>query len=159
MYLKITLFISLMLFSSISVAELSFFDGQYSELAVSSRALGMGNAFIAKSNDSSAVFYNPAGLGSVRSWQLHVSNVFVEWNKNWQSASSGGKIADAAGNFTEAFSIDGLRKISEGSYDSPTYSRFSINPHITSRYFSLGYLYAMKTRTQVTEGATGDLFE
>lgn len=148
-----------MLFSSVSMAELSFFDGQYSELAVSARALGMGNAYIAKSNDSSSVFYNPAGLGSVRSWQIHISNVFVEWNKNWQSASSGGKLADAAGNFTEAFSIDGLRKISEASYNSPTYSRFSVNPHITTRYFSLGYLYAMKTRTQVVESVSGDQFE
>lgn len=143
-----------------SFAAIDFFDGQYSELAVSARALGMGNAYIAKSNDSASVFYNPAGLGSVRSWKVHVSNVFVEWNKNWMNSAAGGKAIDVASNFPSGFSIDGQRTLNDSALEQPTFTRFSINPHVTMRYFSAGYLYSMKTRTQVRKDSTGNtLFE
>lgn len=145
---------------SISRGAISFFDDRFSELAVSSRALGMGNAYIAKANDSASVFYNPAGLGSVRDWQVHVSNFFVEWNKNWMNVTSGGKMTEAASNFPNGFSIDGLRQNNDSSIGKPTFTRFSVNPHIMMRYFSAGYLYSMKSRTQLAEDANGDtLFE
>jgi hypothetical protein len=137
-------------------AQLSFFDGQYSELAVSARALGMGNAYIAKSNDSASVFYNPAGLGSVRGWKVHISNVFVEWNKNWMNSAAGGKAMEVASNFPSGFSIDGQRTLNDSALEVPTFTRFSVNPHFTTRYFSAGYLYAMKTRTQVRKNAAGE---
>lgn len=160
MVFRILPFLMSWLFASSGFADISFLDDRYSELAPSSRALGMGNAYIAKSNDSASVFYNPAGLGSVRDWKIHVSNFFVEWNKNWMNSAAGGKITEAASNFPNAFSIDGLRKNNETSIGKPTFTRFSVNPHITMRYFSAGYLYSMKSRTQLAEDDNGDtLFE
>jgi hypothetical protein len=42
----------------------------YPGLGSSARALGMGNAFTSVSDDFSAVFFNPAGLGLIRSFEI-----------------------------------------------------------------------------------------
>ena len=47
------------------------------QTAVGARALGLGGAFTAVSDDYSALFYNPAGLGQVRSSQIHASLVNI----------------------------------------------------------------------------------
>lgn len=142
-------------------AEITFRDGQFPELVTSARALAIGNAYVAGANDAASVFYNPAGLGSIREWHFHLSNLTLEWNKNWQNVSSGGKVTDAAGNFPQAFSLDGLRKlqVDGGVQEKPTFSRFSLAPNFTTRYLSFGYLYSKKTRTQVRDDDGTDKFE
>ena len=50
-------------------AALDFEDHSFPELVTSARALAMGNAYICKVDDSWSAFYNPAGLGTVRSFQ------------------------------------------------------------------------------------------
>jgi len=37
----------------------------------SARAIGMGNAFVAVADDPSAIFYNPAGLVNLKTWQMY----------------------------------------------------------------------------------------
>ena len=54
---------------------INFRDGVFSELATSGRALALGNAYIAKVDDATSAFYNPAGLGSVRYSHFHFSNL------------------------------------------------------------------------------------
>ncbi len=46
------------------------------------RALGMGNAFIAVANDESALFYNPAGLESVKNYTFEFVSVAVTANQS-----------------------------------------------------------------------------
>ena len=41
-------------------------EGRHQDYVVGARALGLGGAFVAISNDSSGVFYNPAGIVDVR---------------------------------------------------------------------------------------------
>ena len=55
-------------------SQLGFEDAIFPELAVSGRALALGGAYISKVDDSSAPFYNPAGLGSVRDIKFHLKN-------------------------------------------------------------------------------------
>ena len=52
-------------------------------------------AFIAKVDDSQ-VFYNPAGLGTVRKTHFHLTNFHVEVNSGWSSLGFGGKLTDVA---------------------------------------------------------------
>ena len=45
------------------------------EMNKSVRALGMGNAYTSIVRDSDSLFYNPAGLNSVKEWKLEVLTV------------------------------------------------------------------------------------
>ena len=124
----------------------TFSDAVFPEFATSGRALAMGNAYIAKVDDSSAAFYNPAGLGTVRYPHLHLSNLHIEVNKDWIDLGSGGKITDAFGNFTKGLSLDGTRELLQNNPGNFSHSRFHFAPNFTTRYFSVGYLYSSQTR-------------
>lgn len=125
----------------------SFNDAVFPELATSGRALAMGNAFIARVDDSSAVFYNPAGLGTVRYGHFHFSNFHLETNRGWMNIGTGGGITDASSNFVKSISLDGQRELlnKPGNYGKLSYSRFHLLPNFTTRYFSAGYLYSKQT--------------
>ncbi|MDT8446812.1 MAG: conjugal transfer protein TraF [bacterium] len=51
-------------------------------LRLSIRALGMGNAFVAAANDESSLFYNPAGLASVKRSMFEILSVNATLNQN-----------------------------------------------------------------------------
>lgn len=127
--------------------SVGFSDAVFPELATSGRALAMGNAFIARVDDSSAVFYNPAGLGTVRYGHFHISNFHLETNRGWMNIGTGGGITDASSNFVKSISLDGQRQLlnKDGNYGKLAYSRFHFLPNFTTRYFSAGYLYSKQT--------------
>ncbi len=118
----------------------------------------MGNAFINKADDASAAWYNPAGLGSVRGTRLHLSNFHIESNKGWMSAATGGSAFDVFGNLNKAFSLDGLRELLNENPGKISHARFHMLPNLTSRYFTLGYLFSYRTRATVGT-QTGAQFE
>lgn len=152
---KILLTLTFFIFSQSSFA-IDFEDAIFPELATSARALAMGNAFISKVDDSSAVFYNPAGLGTVRYTHFHLSNIQLEVNKGLLAAGSGGAIGDAAKNSMKMFSLDGTREVLKGNVGKTAHSRFHMLPNFTTRYFSAGYLLAKRTRAVVVDDtATG----
>jgi hypothetical protein len=138
---------------------IDFEDAIFPELATSGRALAMGNAFISKVDDASAVFYNPAGLGTVRNTHLHLSNFHLEANKGMLSAGGGGAIGDALKNMTKMFSLDGTREVLKDNVGKISHSRFHMLPNFTSRYFSFGYLLAKRSRAVVTDAASTTGFE
>ncbi len=123
-----------------------FRDAIYPEFATSGRALAMGNAYVAKADDASAAFYNPAGLGTVRQAHFHLSNLHLEVNKDWIDLGTGGNITDAVSNFTKGFSLDGTRNLLKDHPGKFSHSRFHFMPNFTARYISFGYLYSMQTR-------------
>lgn len=137
---------------------IDFSDAAYPEFATSGRALAMGNAYIAKVDDSAAAFYNPAGLGTVRAPHFHLSNLHLEANKDWIDLGTGGKISDAFSNFNKGFKVDGTRELLKNHPGSFSHSRFHFMPNFTARYISLGYLYSNQTRGAYGEQA-GAQFE
>lgn len=132
------------------IASLDFEDGIFPELVTSGRALAMGNAFIAKVDDASAVFYNPAGLGTVRYTHLHLSNFGFETNAGAIKAVSGNQFTDILGNAGQMYSVDGMRKVLVKKPGVLAHSRVHVLPNFTSRYFSVGYLFAKRSRGIVT---------
>lgn len=52
------------------------------QLRYSLRALGMGNAFVAAVNDESSLYYNPAGLASVKRSMFEILSTNVTINQN-----------------------------------------------------------------------------
>lgn len=127
--------------------SIGFSDAVFPELVTSGRALAMGNAFVARVDDSSAAFYNPAGLGTVRYGNFHFSNFHLETNRGWMNIGTGGSITKASSNFMDSFSLDGQRKLlnTAGNYGKMAYTRFHLLPNFTTRHFSMGYLYSKQT--------------
>ncbi|MBT3586784.1 MAG: hypothetical protein HN509_17870 [Halobacteriovoraceae bacterium] len=134
--------------------SITFEDAVFPELAPSGRALAMGNAYVAKVDDSSAVFYNPAGLGSVRHKHLHLSNFHFEMNKGWMKMGTSGSIGNAGSNFSKGFDLDGARQLLLENRGRVSHSRFHALPNFTSRFFSAGYLYSKVTRATINFGTS-----
>lgn len=156
--MKCLLAITLIIFSFTSWA-IEFEDAVFPELATSARALAMGNAFISKVDDSSAVFYNPAGLGTVRHKHLHLSNFHIELNKGILNSAGGGTLSNALGNSTKAFSLDGTRQILLEHPGVIAHSDLHALPNFTSRYFSMGFLISKKNRAVITSTTSATGFE
>jgi len=156
---RVIIISSLFLIFSQKLWAIDFEDAIFPELATTGRALAMGNAFISKVDDASAAFYNPAGLGSVRYAHLHLSNFHLEVNKGLLSAGTGGAISDALSNSTKMFSLDGTRQILKNNVGKIAHSRFHMLPNFTTRFFSLGYLLAKRSRAVVTDAASTTGFE
>lgn len=148
-----------MLLFSFSAYAIDFEDGVFPELVTSARALAMGNAFIAKVDDSSAAFYNPAGLGSVRFPHLHLSNFSYETNKGSLDAIGGNQATDIFGNLPKMFGVDGMRKVLLLKPHTLAHTRISALPNFTSRYFSMGYMLAKRTRGIVNDTTSATGFE
>lgn len=149
----------LMLSIAQNAFAIDFEDAVFPELATSGRALAMGNAFISKVDDASAVFYNPAGLGTVRQSHFHISNFHLEVNKGLLSAGTGGAITDGFSNSMKMFSLDGTREILKKNLGNISHSRFHMLPNMTTRYFSAGYLLAKRSRAVLTDLTSPTGFE
>lgn len=155
--MKSVLSLTFILFFSSGIYALDFEDGVFPEFVTSARALAMGNAFIAKVDDASSVFYNPAGLGTVRHAHLHLSNFGFETNKGSMDVISGDKATDIFSNISKMMSIDGQRKLLLEKPRTLAHTRLHALPNFTSRYFSAGYMLAKRSRGIVndTTSATG----
>lgn len=157
--MKSLLSLTFMLLFSHNLHAIDFEDGVFPEFVTSARALAMGNAFIAKVDDASAVFYNPAGLGSVRYPHLHFSNFGFETNKGSLDAVSGNEVTDIFGNTPKMFSIDGMRQVLLQKPKTLVHTRIHALPNFTSRYFSIGYMLAKRSRGIVNDATTATGFE
>ena len=157
--MKNTLSILFIFLISFKVLAIDFEDGVFPELVTSARALAMGNAFIAKVDDASSVFYNPAGLGTVRFPHLHLSNFGLETNKGAIDAISGNSITDIFSNTPKMFTVDGMRKVLLNKPGAIAHTRLHALPNFTTRYFSLGYVLAKRTRGIITSTTSATGFE
>ncbi len=57
------------------------------DLGVGSRALGMGEAFTAETNDLSTIYYNPAGLGSMQYPMVSVMHSELAMDSRFENVS------------------------------------------------------------------------
>ena len=139
------------------LTAVGFEDGIFPELVQSSRALAMGNAFIARVDDESAPFYNPAGLGTVKRPIFYLSNLLFEINKGHAQEITA-ELKDSTDRIKSSFDLDGLRKLHQLDHGHFTHNQFSMAPNFTMRYLSFGYFYTRKTRT-FYGGGSDDQFE
>ena len=153
--MRIVLVIFTMGLSPSIFARIYFNDGIFPELATSARALAMGNAYLSKTDDASAVWYNPAGLGTVRYPRFHLSNLHLELNKGWADALGHGINLKRP---LDMFQPDHVRQLLLKNKGSLYYGRAQMVPNFTFRFFSLGVLYSSRIRGHIGE-ADDALFE
>ncbi len=130
-------------------AEITFEDGVFPELITSARGLGMGNAYAARVDDHHAAFYNPAGLGTFRKWQVHLFNMHLETNKTLWEAGTGGQVSNAFSNFTKTYSLDGVRELLSDHKGKMSHARYHFFPNMTFRNLSVGYMLAVQKRATI----------
>ncbi|MDB9787172.1 hypothetical protein OAB57_03625, partial [Bacteriovoracaceae bacterium] len=111
--------------------------------------LAMGNAFLCKTDDSGAVFYNPAGLGSVRLTHLHFTNLHFETNKGLLDITTGGNTSDISNNITKGFDLDGTRQLLLDNRGKMTHNRFNLMPNLIVRFMSMGYMFSLQKRATI----------
>lgn len=145
-YALVALFLVFALLPIRGFALLSFDDGAFPELIQSGRALGMANAFIARVDDESAPFYNPAGLGTVRRWRFQLNNFLLEGNRTLFRETTR-DTDDTYDRIKGSFDLDTLRKIHLDNPGHFTFTHFSMAPNFTTRFLSFGYLYSRKVRS------------
>lgn len=123
---------------------------QFLKIPVGARAIGMGGAYVALSNDASAIFWNPGGLANI-SGNGTVSFAHTKW------------LAETSFNFAVAvINIDnfGSLGISFTSLSMPDMEvRDEFNPEGTGEFFSagdlaLGLSYARKLTDRFSLGFT-----
>lgn len=145
-------FILTLLTLSVTVVHgaINFEDHAFPELITSARALAMGNSFLCKTDDPWAVFYNPAGLGTVRQGSFHPGNFHFELNKGFFDVTQG-DAEDTPGRVIDNFDENKLKENLERNPDNLVHSRINLFPNFTMRYFSLGYLYSRRARAALTD--------
>ena len=149
--MKLIITLSL-LFISHSIFSIDFEDAIFPEIATSSRALSIGNAYISGVNDPLAAFYNPAGLGSINTKKkltFRISSLHLEANGGWLSTATGGNFFSVPGKIIESLSLDGMRKLLLENKGKMSHLRFQTLPNFTIRYFTIGYLYSLRQRATI----------
>ena len=146
---KILIFTFITIFSPNSYSILEFEDAVFPEFVTSARALAMGNAYMGKVDDGWSAFYNPAGLGTVRGMQFHLTNAHMELNNGFLDVASNGAFTDTLSNYTDAFDVAKLRDLHAEDPGHISHARFHLFPNITFRGLTLGYLYAQQNRARL----------
>ncbi|SME89967.1 hypothetical protein [Pseudobacteriovorax antillogorgiicola] len=93
------------------------------------RPLGMGNAFVAVADDFNALFYNPAGLARLDTWDAELINPTLKW-----SAEAQGLVEDFQdlGGTSET-----LELIEKNTGESQMFG-LNLTPHLVFRNFGFG---------------------
>jgi hypothetical protein len=132
--------------------SLNLYSQEWVEFYTNTRSLGMGGAGVAVSSDETALFRNPANLGSVRS--LYGTAIDPEF--------------EATGNFTsdtfskilgKAFDISETASLLDLNREKYYHAKFQLTPSFVRRNFGVGLIYRnqIHAETEVT-GTTMDTF-
>lgn len=130
-------------------ALIPFEDAVSPELVTSARALAMGNAYMSKVDDGWSAFYNPAGLGTVRGLQFHLTNLHLETSNGFLDVTSKGAFTDTLSNYTDAFDPVGLRTLHADNPGNLSHARFQVFPNLTFRGITIGYMYTQQNRARL----------
>lgn len=147
------IFCLLSLVSSNSWAIINFEDHAFPELVTSARALAVGNAYLCKADDPWAVFYNPAGLGTVRQTSFHPGNFHFELNKGFFNVTQG-QTGDIPSKISKNFKPNDLKENLQEHPDNIVHSRINLYPNFTTRYLSLGYFYSRRSRAALASSTS-----
>ncbi len=139
----------ILLFTFNAYAILPFEDAVSPELVTSARALAMGNAYMGKVDDGWSAFYNPAGLGTVRGLQFHLTNIHLETNNGYLNVTSNGAFTDSLSKYSNSFDATSLRSLHVDEPGNLSHARAQFFPNITFRGLTLGYMYVQQNRARL----------
>jgi hypothetical protein len=108
------------------------------------RAMGMGNAFTALSDDADAVFYNPAGIGHNSGVQLRLVNPKFEVSKDSLTLAK-----DIKGGASSGLTAETMNKL----FGKNVYGSGTVYPSVLFPYFTVGYYAGFNAHAVVNNKA------
>ena len=134
-------FLILSIFSASSQANNEWF-----ELYNNTRSLGMGGCSVAVSSDETALYRNPANLGSIRDVYGTFFDPEFEASSNF--------VQQVSSSFTgKAFEIDAIKTVLDTNRQTYYHAKAQISPSIVRRNVGFGLLY--KNDVSAETEATG----
>lgn len=111
------------------------------------RSLGMGGAGVAISSDETALYRNPANLGSIR----QVFGTFLDPEIEGSSNFVNQVTSNSTG---KAFEIEEVNRILDTNRDTLYHARLQLTPSIVRRYFGIGLIYHNQLNAQMNTAGT-----
>ena len=108
------------------------------------RPLGMGGAFVALSDDSNALFYNPAGLANIKEDRVSLINLDIEGSKKAYNFNKDAWDVDT----DNSKEVAGFLQDHLGDYG---HIATSIFPNYTKPNFAFGLISTVKSNIQVRD--------
>lgn len=139
-------------------AKVGTAGAQFLELGVSARAIGMGDAFLAISDDASAVYYNPAGLTQVTERQVMFTHVSYVADINYDFAGLAYPTVKFGGVWGVGFYALNPGDMYVTHYESNT-DNYSIGQTFTARDYALSLSYARSLTDRFSVGMTFKLID
>jgi long-subunit fatty acid transport protein len=96
------------------------------------RPLGMGNAYVAVADDFNALFYNPAGLARLKSWDMEIINPYVMASSNVK-----GLVDDIQNNLNDGSTDDTLELLEKHTGENFSLG-LGLTPHFILQGFGVG---------------------
>lgn len=138
-FLKIAL-LGLLAASSASATE-------WFEYYNTTRSLGMGGAGIAISSDETALYRNPANLGSIR----NVFGTFLDPEIEGSSNFVNQVTSNSTG---KAFDLESVNSILNTNRDTFYHARLQLTPSVVRRYFGIGLIYHNQLNAEMNTAGT-----
>ncbi|MBC7660151.1 MAG: hypothetical protein H7249_10615 [Chitinophagaceae bacterium] len=114
------------------------------------RPLGMGNAYVAVADDFNALFYNPAGLARLKTWDGELLNPAITATKNVN-----GLVKDAK-NLKSGSTSDTLNLVEKNTGENFDVG-LSLTPHLIFPNFGIGLGLDVSAQSQFHRDVTVDL--
>jgi hypothetical protein len=131
-------------------AKVGTAGAQFLELGVSARAIGMGDAFLAISDDASAVYYNPAGLTQMAEREVMFTHVSYLADINYEFAG----LAYPTARFGGVWGV-GFYMLNAGDMDATQYEYpYGTGQTFTAKDYALTLSYARNLTDRFSVGLT-----
>jgi hypothetical protein len=136
-------------------AKVGTAGAQFLEIGVSARAVGMGEAFLAISDDASALYYNPAGLVQIEKLELMASHIDYPVGISYEFLG----LAYPASNLGGVWGL-GFYMLSSGDIPLTTYyypsdeDPFSSGQTFSAKEYALALSYAASLTDRFSVGLT-----
>jgi hypothetical protein len=136
-------------------AKVGTAGAQFLELGVSARAIGMGDAFLAISDDASAVYYNPAGLTQIVEREAMFTHVSYLADINYNFVG----LAYPTTKFGGVWGV-GFYMLNAGDMDATVYEYiYGSGQTFTAKDYALSLSYARNLTDRFSVGMTLKLIE
>ncbi|MCK4427047.1 MAG: PorV/PorQ family protein [candidate division Zixibacteria bacterium] len=136
-------------------AKVGTAGAQFLELGVSARAIGMGDAFLAISDDASAVYYNPAGLTQIAEREAMFTHVSYLADINYNFVG----LAYPTTKFGGVWGV-GFYMLNAGDMDATVYEYiYGSGQTFTAKDYALSLSYARNLTDRFSVGMTLKLIE